>query len=105
RVKEPRRKTANKDLEADIAAPRTIKPRKLSFKEEKELAAIPARIERLEAEQDKLYTLMAQPEFFKKPSAEIALAKNELEKIEDELLETFERWEFLESVRQQKPIE
>ena len=63
------------------------------------MAALPAKIERLESRQDELYTLMADPAFFKGNPVDIKQSKDELEKIEDELLQTFERWEFLEDSR------
>jgi len=42
------------------------KPRKLSFKEKKELEAIPKLIEKLEKEQQQLHDAMASPDFYKK---------------------------------------
>ncbi len=75
------------------------KPRKLSFKEEKELAALCVKIEKLEEQREELYTLMADPALFKKDPQEIVQARSKLEEIEDELLKNFERWEFLEDLR------
>ena len=72
------------------------KPRKLSFKEQKELDSFPARIEVLEIEQGKLHEQMAAPSFYQKPKAEITTATNRLEAIERELAEVFARWELLE---------
>ncbi|MDP2653367.1 MAG: ATP-binding cassette domain-containing protein [Candidatus Omnitrophota bacterium] len=102
--RKPKAKEANPrpDINKEEEAPRPAKPRprKLSYKEEQELAALPAQIEKLEAEQDELYQQMTDPAFFKKPPAEITQAKARLEQIEDELLKTFTRWEFLEDSRQ-----
>lgn len=72
------------------------KPRKLSFKEQKELDSFPARIEVLEIEQGQLHEQMAAPSFYQKPKAEITTATNRLEAIERELAEVFARWELLE---------
>ncbi len=80
----------------NVPAYKKPRPHKLSYKEEKELAALPAKIEKLEARQEELYTLMSDPEFFRKTPMEINQAKAKLEKIEDELLKTYGRWEFLE---------
>jgi ATP-binding cassette subfamily F protein uup len=77
--------------------------RKLSHNEEQELAALPGKIEKLEMNQDEIYTLMTDPDFFKKGPQEIASLKKRLEDVEDELLKTFERWEFLEDSRQNTP--
>ena len=71
--------------------------RKLSFKEQKELASLPARIEALEIEQRELHATMAAPSFYQKPKSEITTASNRLEVIERELAEVFTRWELLES--------
>lgn len=73
--------------------------RKLSFKEEKELAAITAKIEKLEIEREEFYALMSDAAFFQKSPAEIAQTKSKVESIEDELLGAFQRWEELESIR------
>ncbi len=85
-----------KDAEEETAKKEKPRPRKLSFKEEKELAALPAKIQKLESQQDELYTLMADPAFFKKAPLEISQAKAKLEDVEEELLKAFERWEYLE---------
>ena len=95
----PKAKLPDKSAEKEKAPPSQPIQRKLSHKEQQELAALPAGIEKLETKQDELYTLMADPEFFKKDPAEIAFLKDKLEKVEDELLRTFERWEFLEGSR------
>ncbi len=71
--------------------------RKLSFKEQKELASLPARIEALEIEQRALHATMAAPSFYQKPKSEITTASNRLEVIERELAEVFTRWELLEA--------
>ena len=42
---------------------------------------------------------MAKPEFFERNPKEIERAKQKLEDIETELLEAFERWEELESLK------
>lgn len=72
------------------------KPRKLSFKEQRELDGFPARIEALETEQQQLHALMAAPAFYQKPKGEITATTNRLEAIERELAEVFARWELLE---------
>ncbi|MFA5260068.1 MAG: ATP-binding cassette domain-containing protein [Candidatus Omnitrophota bacterium] len=98
-VKKTKQNISPKDPQAERGRLKEINPRTLSFKEEQELAAIPGRIERLEAEQDEFYSRMADPAFFKTPAQEIVLMKSKLEKVEEELLEIFERWEFLEKTR------
>ena len=41
---------------------------------------------------------MADPSFYQKPREEVAAATDELEQLEEELLEKFDRWESLESL-------
>lgn len=77
------------------------RPRKLSFKEQKELEALPERIEALEAEQQQLYQAMGDPAFYQRSSDEIVEAKARLESLERELGEAYERWEALEALKEQ----
>ena len=77
-------------------------PRKLTYKEQKELEArqrelaeLPQRIERLEAEQHQLSEAMA---FYARDSVEITTAANRLKELDAELTEAYQRWETLESM-------
>ncbi len=74
------------------------KPKKLSFNETRELAALPEKIEALESEQDALHTLMADPDYYKRGKEEMVANQQRLEQIDGQLLEAFERWEYLESI-------
>lgn len=74
--------------------------RKRTYKEEKEITALPATIEKLENAQDELYTLMSEASFFKKSPQEISQAKAKLEQIEEDLLKAYQRWEYLENLRE-----
>ncbi|MFC1513120.1 ATP-binding cassette domain-containing protein [Thermodesulfobacteriota bacterium] len=74
--------------------------RKLSYKESKELTELPARIEALEQEQEKLNATMADPAFFRDNDADtIAATTTRLATLEQELNDTFSRWEKLEARR------
>ncbi|MCA9067572.1 MAG: ATP-binding cassette domain-containing protein, partial [Planctomycetaceae bacterium] len=72
------------------------KPRKLSFKEQRELAELPVRIEQLETEQAELQATMADPSFYRSDGQEIAQVKERFEKLQAELAEVYTRWESLE---------
>ena len=72
--------------------------RKRTWKEERELKEIPARIEQLEVEQTDLHTTMADPSFYKRDGAEIASATSRIATIEDQLASLMARWEKLESI-------
>ena len=70
--------------------------RRLSHAEKRELAALPASIERLEEEQARLQGLM-KPDFFKKEPAEAARALERLTALAAELEAAYARWHLLES--------
>jgi ATP-binding cassette subfamily F protein uup len=78
------------------AAP-AAKPRKLSYKEQRELDALPARIEALEAEQKALGALLADAALYAKEPDRAASAQARYAAIDDELLRALERWEALGS--------
>src|SRR5204862_778981 len=67
--------------------------RKASYKEQQELQALPGRIERLEAEQQRLQDAVASPGFYKEPADAIARTLARLETIEQELLGVLARWD------------
>ena len=73
--------------------------RKITFKENLELEALPERIENLEAEQARLYALMADPAFYREEGPAIAKAKTRLDALAGELEESYRRWETLEALR------
>jgi ABC transport system ATP-binding/permease protein len=70
---------------------------KLSFNEQRELAALPARIEALEHERDALRARTTGPEFYKETAADIRAALARLEGIDVELVEAYERWGTLDA--------
>jgi ABC transport system ATP-binding/permease protein len=74
------------------------RPRKLSFKEKKELEAIPKLIETLETEQQQLHDAMANPDFYKK-RAEIAAVTARLKELGKQLENTYARWQILEELQ------
>jgi ABC transport system ATP-binding/permease protein len=80
---------------APVAAPPTAKARKLSYKEQRELDALPARIEALEGEQKALSALLADPQAYAERAAEVEQAQQRYAKIDEELLAALERWETL----------
>ena len=71
---------------------------KRSFKEEREFVELPDRIAALEAEQQQLQAAIADPEFYKKPAAEIHAALDRVTAIDGELLAALERWDALDSI-------
>ena len=77
-------------------------PRKLSFKEHRELESLPDRIDQLETEQAALHVTMSAPSFYQQPKSEITAASAKLESLERELAEVFTRWETLEAIAHEK---
>ncbi len=73
--------------------------RKLSYKEERELAALPQLIEDMENEQQRLFKEMSRPEFFKQEGGAIARAKERLSFLEKELAAAYQRWQILEEIK------
>jgi ATP-binding cassette subfamily F protein uup len=74
-----------------------LKPKKLTWKQQQELDAIPQRLEELESKQAELHRKMADPAFFKQDGAVIADSTRELAAVETDLAQTFERWQSLEA--------
>ncbi|NTU42336.1 MAG: ATP-binding cassette domain-containing protein [Nitrospirales bacterium] len=80
--------------------PRTQKekPRTLSFKEKKELEALPGLIESLETERETLFVFLGNPDSYKEDPAKITAAKARIEELEPEIATAYERWETLEAI-------
>jgi ATP-binding cassette subfamily F protein uup len=82
------------------AAAAKDKPRaKLSFKDQRELAALPEEIEALEREQATLNALMGGPDYHRRGTQQIRDDRRRSDEIEALLLAKFERWESLEEAR------
>jgi ATP-binding cassette subfamily F protein uup len=81
---------------ASSAGPSAARPRKLSFKEQRELDELPQRIERLEGEQRDLGKLLADPEIYRRDADRAVAAQARYTRIETELTLALERWEALE---------
>jgi ABC transport system ATP-binding/permease protein len=78
------------------AAPAASAPkRKLSYKEQRELDALPAQIEALEAEQAQLAAQMADGSLYTQSAERIAAGTQRAAQLDDELLALMERWSAL----------
>jgi ATP-binding cassette subfamily F protein uup len=75
----------------------TLAPKKLSYMEQREFEALPARIEALEAEQRALAEQIARPDFYKESSASITATLERAEQLEHELTAVYARWDELDS--------
>jgi len=77
--------------------PAPSKPKRLSYKEQRELAAMPEKIQRLEAEQLELQTAISDPGLFKDDPPRGAAALQRLQALAAELEDAYSRWDELES--------
>jgi ATP-binding cassette subfamily F protein uup len=66
--------------------------RKLSYKEQRELDGLPARIEALEKQQSDLECLLARPGFYQSAQEEIQRVTRQLADVHSELEACFQRW-------------
>ncbi len=85
---------APKKAEPKVARP-TSRPKKMSFKEQRDLEALPGKIEELETEQAGLVEQMADPNFYQGDGSAAAKTTKRLAEIDTELETAFARWEEL----------
>ena len=71
------------------------KPRKLSFKEERELATLPANIEALETEQKNIVATLADARLYQTDPAQAQELATRNAQIDEELMHCLERWHAL----------
>jgi ATP-binding cassette subfamily F protein uup len=76
--------------------PAAERPRKLGFKEQRELQELPVRIEALEAQQAALAATMNGPDYYRQDPRVLRDDQERAQAIEAELLVLLERWEALE---------
>ncbi|TAK64674.1 ATP-binding cassette domain-containing protein [Methylobacter sp.] len=83
------------------AAPAPVRPtmkKKLSFKEQQELAKLPELIDELETKQAELNRQISEPEFYKQDSTAVAKTLDELKQIDEKLEQVYLRWDELEAL-------
>ena len=94
------RKSADKKPTAKPQAasePASPPRKKLSYKDQRELDQLPARIEQLEAEVSDFHTRVADPAFYQQPADQITAVQRQLKNLEADLAAAYERWETLEA--------
>jgi ATP-binding cassette subfamily F protein uup len=82
---------------APAAEASSTKARKLSYKEQRELEALPGKIEALEAEQAQLQTAVSAPAFYQQTGEAVSATLARLQAVTGELEACYARWEALES--------
>lgn len=83
--------------------PPAAQPRKLSYKEQRELAGLPSVIETLETDIAALNDEMGQPKFYQQPKDFITQSQTRLTDLQCALEMAYHRWEALEA-RQEAAI-
>ncbi|TFH43418.1 MAG: ATP-binding cassette domain-containing protein, partial [Lysobacterales bacterium] len=103
-----RQRPASAECGESLARPRRAKRgptpqsrRRIGYKQIRELASLPARIEALEAEVAELQAKLADPALYKKGPADIAGARETLSRVQSDLETTYERWTQLEALAHQ----
>lgn len=86
--------STNKVKKTEKAEQKTGK--KLSYNEQRELAKLPAQIEKLEATQATLHEKLADPELYQKSTDELANVQSELKQLEAKIEAAYTRWNELE---------
>jgi ATP-binding cassette subfamily F protein uup len=87
--------------ETPKTAPVKAKPKKLSYKLQRELETLPLRLEELETEIETLQQEVNDPDFFSKSVEQTQPVLDKLSAVEQELEVAFERWEELEALQQE----
>jgi ATP-binding cassette subfamily F protein uup len=77
--------------------PDNQRKRRLTFKQQQELASLPTTIEQLEAQIASIHEAMAQPNFYQQPGDRLAAEQSRLKDLNAQLASAYERWEELES--------
>lgn len=86
---------------AQEAAPNKTPSKKLSYKDQRELDALPALIEELEARQSELEQIMSSADFYEKDDGgkSVEQTLKQVADVQGQLEQAFERWEALEKLR------
>jgi ATP-binding cassette subfamily F protein uup len=96
RPAEPAERAARTPGAAPDAGPKPAKPARLGYKETRELAGLPARIEALETEQHEIVARMSRPDYHQAGADTLRADRARTQQIEAELAAAYARWEELE---------
>ncbi len=86
------------DTKSGNATPAEKKLRKLSYKDQRELDALPARIEALENEKATLEAIIADPGFYSRPQHEVAQQLKRIGDLTSEMETAYARWTELDAL-------
>lgn len=85
-----------RDDDRSGAAAEPAERRRPTYKEQQEIAALPALIEGLETELASLHGSMASPDYYKQDGTQIAAEQSRLASLESQLAQAYQRWEQLD---------
>ena len=91
--------STNKSAALSQGAAAKTKPRKLSFKEQRELDGMESQIHAVETEVARIEGLFADPEFFRKHAAQVNQLTTELDAAKENITKLYARWEELEAIK------
>jgi ATP-binding cassette subfamily F protein uup len=74
------------------------KSEKLSYKDQRELEALPQRIEALEVQLSELQTQLGDPDFYRTQGERVGELQQQMSEVQQQLDQAYERWETLESI-------
>jgi len=97
-AKKPKQATESCVPEPKVAAVVAEKPKKLSFKLQRELDDLPEKMETLEQKIAELQVTVSEPEFFNLPQDKSQSIYQQLSELEAQLEQVIERWDELESM-------
>jgi ABC transport system ATP-binding/permease protein len=78
---------------------KTSYQKQLTTNEKRELKNIPQEIERIEAKQNQLHQQIVDPNFYKKDKTAIVQVQTQLNNLEKDLKNLYQRWELLEKLK------
>jgi len=89
---------AKKKEKPGKSRPQQERLRTQTFREKKEITALPALIESMETERAGLYETLADPDFYRQDGNRIPAVKARMAELDKEISAAYERWELLESI-------
>jgi ATP-binding cassette subfamily F protein uup len=95
-----RQSARSKEREVIKSAPERPKKKseKLSYKDQRELEALPQRIEALEVRLSELQTQLGDPDLYRTQGERVSELQQQMSEVQQQLDQAYERWETLESI-------
>ncbi|HEC05955.1 MAG TPA: ATP-binding cassette domain-containing protein [Thiolapillus brandeum] len=101
RSSEKKNSAADKPKQLPASGPKKVSPGKLGYKDQRELNALPGDIETLESDREKLESVLADPELYRKEPEKVAELTSRMQELDQELEAKYARWDELEEKRLQ----